>query len=65
MNIRKPPDKLVTKGLFKNIINENNFNFDHFDILKSACLRTNEIVIHAYQFIRLYIFICKIIIFQK
>jgi hypothetical protein len=50
---RKPPDKIInTKCSLNKIIREPNL---YKPILFDACFRTNQIVIHAYQFLRLWI----------
>ena len=50
--IKKPPDKITTvKCPLKLILKDNNDEVKLFD----ACFRTNQIVIHTYQFLRLWI----------
>jgi hypothetical protein len=52
MNTKKPPDKITTiKCPLKLIIKDENYKSIIFD----ACNRTNQIVIHSYQFLRLWI----------
>ena len=51
--LKKPPDKIInTKCSLNKILRESNFNKP---ILFDACFRTNQLVIHAYQFLRLWI----------
>ena len=51
--LKKPPDKIInTKCSLNKILRELNLNKP---ILFDACFRTNQLVIHAYQFLRLWI----------
>ena len=51
-NLKKPPDKIVTvKCPLKLVLKDDKYKVLLFD----ACFRTNQIVIHTYQFIRLWI----------
>jgi hypothetical protein len=50
---RKPPDKIInTKCSLEKILKNSQLNKP---ILFDACIRTNQIVIHGYQFLRLWI----------
>jgi hypothetical protein len=52
MNTKKPPDKITTiKCPLKLILKDENYKSIIFD----ACYRTNQIVIHTYQFLILWI----------
>jgi len=49
---KKPPDKIITtKCSLDKILKEPDFKPILFDV----CFRTNQIVIHTYQFLRLWI----------
>ena len=50
--MKKPPDKITTVKCPLKLILKNN---EHKTILFDACFRTNKIVIHTYQFLRLWI----------
>ena len=52
MNKKEPPDKIVVvKCPLKTIIKNQNNKLKILDV----CFRTNKLVIHAYQFLRLWI----------
>ena len=54
MNIKKPPDKdkrIVVKCPLKTIIKDKNNIAKIIDV----CFRTNKLIIHTYQFLRLWI----------